>query len=408
VTEGARVRTPPVLSRLAAAAAVGLWLGAASDRAAADEPAPPPPPRPGVEAQVRDILETARVELARTAVGRPQAQVQARTGARLADLGPAAAPALAAALAREESEAVAGAIARGLRAFPSAVPAGPLVEALDRRRFAAVPALVRATGTFGGEAGARLVGSLLDESEREVEKLASRRTREAREAVEALRVFREAAVDALGESGSASSLERLFAMLSEPGSGARIAGPDPERVREAAGAALRRAVGRAVEPADIDRPLGAALARSRGPTLAALLRAAGGLRLPCLVPAARRALEEAGGLAIDAADGAALRRAAADALRPFAIGRDGPPERAAFTLYVSLLDADDDEALRLGIAIDLGRAGDLAAVPRLIDAYERDPSAAVRKQAHASLVRLAGGENLGDPAAWRDWYARRR
>jgi hypothetical protein len=47
-----------------------------------------------------------------------------------------------------------------------------------------------------------------------------------------------------------------------------------------------------------------------------------------------------------------------------------------------------------------------AVVDVLIDRYANDePSIAA--QAHAALLRLNGGENLGTPAAWRSWAKNR-
>jgi len=398
---------------LATAVALALpFPGSAAAQEPTDpaRPAAPAPVSPEVEGQVRKVVDQARADLATRPRGPTLARAQGDWGARLAALGPDAAPALAAALGREEDAAVAGAIEKALLAYPSLVPAGPLVDAVATRRLSATAPLVRAAGVFGGEEGARQALSLLDESEREARQLTSKFTGDAPARLEALRILRNAAVDALGAcDGFAPGLERLLALLEETARPAGLAGPDPERVREALALALRRGLDGDGDAAAAPRAaLSAALGRTGGARLAALLEVAGGVRLPGLVEAAGRAISEAETVPHDRGTRSALRSAAAGALRPYVVATDGPPaDPAAIAHYLRLLSADD-EALRLAVVLDLGFSRSSAVLPRLVDAYESDPSQDVRTQAHASLVRLAGGVNLGDPDDWREWYGGRR
>jgi hypothetical protein len=88
-----------------------------------------------------------------------------------------------------------------------------------------------------------------------------------------------------------------------------------------------------------------------------------------------------------------------------------PPERAPGELPVALADAlaSSDPALR-ALAAELARhrpRGEaLAVAPRLADLLE-DPAPEVRRQAHASLVAVAGadvgGSGPGAAERWRAW-----
>jgi hypothetical protein len=88
-----------------------------------------------------------------------------------------------------------------------------------------------------------------------------------------------------------------------------------------------------------------------------------------------------------------------------------PPERAPGQLPVDLrhpLASSDPEVRALGaeLARHRPRAEALAVAPRLADLVE-DPAPEVRRQAHASLVALAGadvgGTGPGAASRWREW-----
>jgi hypothetical protein len=87
-----------------------------------------------------------------------------------------------------------------------------------------------------------------------------------------------------------------------------------------------------------------------------------------------------------------------------------PPPGAAAALARSLASADPDvRALGAELARHRPRAEAMAQVPRLVELLE-DASPAVRREAHATLVALAGrdagGTGPGAAARWREHFRR--
>lgn len=328
-------------------------------------PAPATPPPAATDPRVEKILRASF----------PTTADRARA---LIDLGPGATPAIAGALGAASDPDQAAALDAALAAYPAAVPAGPLVTALTGRGLAATPALVRAAARHGGPEGVDLALAIMERCARPTAEEAATGAPEA---------LRAAALEGLAEAGDARALDPLLesgaidlfarcamrALDAEAASGA-----------DAARAALVRAVG-----------------RLEGLALVDLLSALGGTTFPGFAHALGRAYERA--RAGEGAGAADARVAIAETCARLGASGEGGGDPEARRALAAMLD-DRDERVRLAATIALGWLGDRLLAPRFIDAYETDPSRAVRIQAHAALVRLAGGRNLGEPDAWRAWW----
>ena len=323
--------------------------------------------------------------------------------ARLASAGPGCASLLSSALAEEEDGVVAEAIELALLESREGASADPLLRALERRGLGANGALVRSVGALGGERGTRLLLGLLDELDREWAKVERAvRGPERISRIRQLAEVRFALIEALGLGADPAGLERLFAMLgklepTEYGSAVRAS------VRASIRCALERTPDQGEEAERAAGVVSRALGELRGEALAEMLDEIDDRRSPGLLAAIGRILDRTSALRALSPEPATERRAAVAALRVFVVGGQRPPDPAAIALVTGLLD-DPDEAIRLVAASDLGASGEVSSIPRLIDALERDPSAAVRSEARTALVKLGGGVDRGDARAWREWW----
>ncbi len=371
-----------------------------------DVPRPPPDPR------LDAVLRKARTALR---ASHDSERFLAHWVAEIAVLGPQTVPHLVDALASEQDPAFAALIERAIAAYPDDVPAGPLVLAIDRRGLAASPALVRVAGQFGDAEGASALLTLLAEVERAETAAAKARHGDRErphpdplpggEGATALAGLRAAVVDGLGRNGEIASLERLLALFDRIAAGGSFDSPAHDGLKEATAEALRRALADEASRQRAAELALAALDRFRGPPLAFLLRAVHGVRFAGLVPAIARIVERTEQFPPGSWERESVHEAVVEALGALAADPEGTPDPGAAALLVDLLgDASLDERSRLGIVADLCASGDVAVVPALLDAYELDPSTAVRIRAHAALVRIAGGVNHGGPGAWRRWW----